>query len=77
MSLKRNAIHNLFQLKAIWAGIPKKWCKVKVQDCFFLLTKVDTFCRSINSLPNDEILDSSKFKAFADDKINLTQKLKI
>ena len=32
--------------------------------------------RYINSLPNDKILDSSKFKAFADDKRILTQKLK-
>ena len=29
-----------------------------------------------NSLPNDKILDLSKFKAFADGKIILTQKLK-
>ena len=29
-----------------------------------------------NSLPNDKILDLSKLKAFADDKIILTQKLK-
>ena len=28
----------------------------------------------INSLPNDEILDQSKFKAFADDKINVNKK---
>ena len=28
------------------------------------------------SLPNDKILDLTKFKAFADDKISLTQKLK-
>ena len=28
------------------------------------------------SLPNDKILDLTKFKAFADDKIILTQKLK-
>ena len=28
------------------------------------------------SLPNDKILDWSKFKAFADDKIIVTQKLK-
>ena len=31
---------------------------------------------SVNSLPNDKILDLTKFKAFADDKIILTQKLK-
>ena len=29
-----------------------------------------------NSLPNDKILDWSKLKAFADDKINVNQKLK-
>ena len=29
-----------------------------------------------NSLPNDKILDLSKFKAFADDKVILTQKFK-
>ena len=27
-----------------------------------------------NSLPNNKILDRSKFKAFLDDKINVTQK---
>ena len=30
----------------------------------------------INSLPNDKILDLPKLKAFADDKINVIQKLK-
>ena len=30
----------------------------------------------INSLPNSKILDQSKLKAVADDKINLTEKLK-
>ena len=29
-----------------------------------------------NSLPNNKILDLSKFKAFTDDKLNVTQKLK-
>ena len=29
-----------------------------------------------NTLPNDKILDWSKFKAFADDNIDVTQKLK-
>ena len=28
---------------------------------------------SINSLPNEKIFDSTKFKAFADDKINIAQ----
>ena len=30
----------------------------------------------LNSLPNDEILDWSEFKALADDKINVNKKLK-
>ena len=29
-----------------------------------------------NSLPNDKILDGSKLKAFAEDKININQKQK-
>ena len=36
-----------------------------------------TFCICINPLPNNKILDFSKFKAFADDKINVTQTLKL
>ena len=35
-----------------------------------------TFRMQINSLPDNKILDMSIFKAFADDKIILTQKLK-
>ena len=31
---------------------------------------------TVNSLPNDKILDWSKFKAFADEKINVNEKLK-
>ena len=31
----------------------------------------------VNSLPNDKILDWFKFKAFADDHINVIQKLKV
>ena len=31
----------------------------------------------INSLPNDKILDQSKLKAFADDKINVKKKNEI
>ena len=30
----------------------------------------------LNSLTNDKILDGSKIKAFADDKINVTQEMK-
>ena len=31
----------------------------------------------LNSLPNDQILDWSRLKTFADDKINLNEKLKL
>ena len=37
---------------------------------------VSPSCDIVNSLPNDKILDWSKFKAFAEDKENVTQKLK-
>ena len=30
----------------------------------------------VNCLPNDKIIDWSKLKAFADDNINITEKLK-
>ena len=33
--------------------------------------------RHFNSLPNDKILDGSKRKAIADDKIHLNEKLKL
>ena len=33
-------------------------------------------CIMITSLPNNKILDWSELKAFADDKINVNQKLK-
>ena len=31
---------------------------------------------SVNSIPNDKILDGSKLKAFADDKMNVNERLK-
>ena len=34
------------------------------------------FSSSVNSLPNDKILDWNKMKAFADDKIDVIEKLK-
>ena len=42
----------------------------------FSLRVVKTQNCVINSLPNNKILDLPKFKAFADDKIIRTQKLK-
>ena len=41
---------------------------------FYHLTK---FKVCLNSLPNDKFLDWSKLKAFADDKINVTDILKV
>ena len=41
------------------------------------LTWVDTFCKYINSLPNNKFLDRSKLKAFADNKLNLPEKIEI
>ena len=37
----------------------------------------DSFCRYINSLPKEKILDWSRLKAFADDKVNITYKREI
>ena len=39
-------------------------------------TITHTVSNVVNSLPNDKILDQPKFKTFADDKINVTEKLK-
>ena len=44
----------------------------KVQFCGQIAGKIS----SVNCLTNDKISDLSKFKAFADDKINVTQKFK-
>ena len=33
------------------------------------------YLHGVHSLPNEKILDWSKLKAFADDKLNLTEKL--
>ena len=46
-----------------------------ISQCFLLYIALTLiFC--FNSLPHDKILDWSKFKAFADDKLNATKKLK-
>ena len=47
-------------------------CHGQVRRMPLKITKSKFF----NSLPNDKILDSSKSKAFADDKINMTRKFK-
>ena len=39
-------------------------------------TRIDLFCRCIDSLPINKISDLSKLKVFADETINVTQKLK-
>ena len=47
---------------------------VKVCQSKILIYHLIIIC--INSLPNNKILDRSKLKAFADDKINVIEKLK-
>ena len=47
--------------------------------CFPVASKgvvVWEWVNPLNSLPNDKILNQSKLKGFADNKINVTQKLK-
>ena len=41
-----------------------------------VVTKIASLYLFLNSLPNDELLDLSKLKAFADDNLNVYQKLK-
>ena len=43
---------------------------------FIFYMGVFSLDRSFNSLPNNKILDQSKLKAFADDKIKVIEKLK-
>ena len=45
------------------------WNTFKTNDLYHTYISIET-----GSLPNDKILDSSKMKAFADDKVNVTQK---
>ena len=49
----------------------------KARFFFLLVTGLHGYplLQEINSLPNDKILDQTKLKACADDKINVTQKL--
>ena len=41
------------------------------------MTRVIPLLSRFNSVPIDKFLDWSKFKAFADDKINVTEMLKV
>ena len=47
--------------------------QVLFPHCFYKIFSSGMF----NSLPNDKILNRTKLKAFADDKINVIKKLKI
>ena len=60
------------QSNAVLANLQKKpFEDTMVTSIFFLLLHT-----VFNSLPNKKFLDSSKLKAFADDKLNLAKKLK-
>ena len=39
-------------------------------------TELDTLEKDVHSLPNNKTLDLSKLKTYAEDKINVTEKLK-
>ena len=41
-----------------------------------MVSEYRLYCIWINSLPNDKVLDWSKLKTFADDKLYLAKKLK-
>ena len=47
----------------------KKWCL----GCFSNLKKFNMFIQQFNQFPHDKILDQTKLKAFADDKLNVTK----
>ena len=51
------------------------WIKIVFHHPHIINSKVYDFV--INSLPNHKILDWSKLKAFADNKINLNEELKL
>ena len=52
-------------------------CKMSSKHCANIYSKIlPKRHYSVNSLPNEEIFDWSKLKAFADDKINMNEKYK-
>ena len=61
-SISLNIVHNT--LWFVLEIVRTKW------------TNEVSFNDIVNSLPNDKILDWSRLKAFADDKLNLIEKLK-
>ena len=48
----------------------------KFTICCLSIWSSPKFCHLVNFLQNDKILDRSKLKAFADNKIYVTEKLK-
>ena len=46
---------------------------LKIERWLEVLTWVNTFLKCINPLPNNKILDQSKLKPFADDKLKVIQ----
>ena len=56
-----------------WSSKTIEWRKTLFNQLPIMLLSIPIF---VNSLPNNKIFDWSKSKAFADDKINVTEKLK-
>ena len=65
---------SMLKLSVIFSACPGT---IQYHDLVRKLTKQISWFPNqvINSLPNDKILDPSKLKAFADNKINVIQKL--
>ena len=68
VDVPENNIHHLLDT------ILLQQCSLSLHKIFIKFCHVDF--NSYNPLPNDKILDLSKLKTFADNKINVTQKLK-
>ena len=54
------------------------WTDNTITECYLykIFHFFPTFLPQFNSFPKDKILEQSKLKAFADDKINVTEKSK-
>ena len=79
-STQKNGYWEIFNLLTLYYSV--RLCKTLTEMVFEnIMGKGDNADKQydfylFNSLPNDKILDWSKFKAFADDKINVGYKLK-
>ena len=83
MTQNSNCVHEAVggEQSLIWfeSPAPIRGLMVTLETAFTPLPSSDYCfgdCKVVNALPNDNILDKSKFKAFADDKMNMVEQLK-